>query len=655
MKLKDFYSTYLANLISAGGLATRSKLSATAIKPAFNKILTQKSITYSWIVGEVPTNLSFNLTLVIRKSMKERFPTIKTIVSRHTKRVIVPVQSNVFKRRLSAAVNLYEDFKQVYEEKLNTSERALGKVFRFGSRTIAVNKDVIAKHKAKADSFLYVNNAKRNGAGFYETYYVIQAHGEDLDELNRYNEALTEMLEGMGVTSYFIYGDISNFLKNFGPATAPVGDLKKFPSMLMSDENLSMITPTKTRGLFSSGTGVPFGMDIYSYLPAFVNLFRSSAAQVFLVSAIAGYGKSALIFMILLYLLTDEVHINVVDMKGDEYRKLFPFMSSRIEIDMDTDTWVNTMRIDDLGIKDYDGGEAYKMAIASTVSIFKEATSITEKEGSAYDVESFLNFAVTKCYDTLSGFDVKDPDTYDLTKKLTFSMVIDNLRGLAEGKYNDDQRKTLDLLIQRSMNEFKSEHLPADKEITLSQVLKVSYVVYSFNKSKSVGSRKRENVKVLMCSSLNKKKHYYRRKERKHTIEIYEEVQITDQVGDAGQLVKLIKDDVTIGRSDNVSVFLITNALSVLNDPEMKSVKSNLTGLIIGKISKDDQEILKTMNGGNDIIDDVEVISSNGGSKLKHCFAIRYDDGFESDNTVIKAIIPPEIEERIRQRDTMED
>src|SRR5690606_35613131 len=155
-------------------------------------------------------------------------------------------------------------------------------------------------------------------------------------------------------------------MTNFGPSTLDNGNLKNFYPFLTTDENLSALAPTMTRGLFGNGKGVMFGSDIMSKYPVHVDMFNTSTAQVILVCAMSGFGKTAFVQMLTPNILIERAHVSVVDMKGDEWEKIFPIIGNSYEkIDMDLGLWVNTMRIDDLPVSAGEEEEVYNSAISS--------------------------------------------------------------------------------------------------------------------------------------------------------------------------------------------------------------------------------------------------------------------------------------------------
>jgi hypothetical protein len=164
-----------------------------------------------------------------------------------------------------------------------------------------------------------------------------------------------------------------------------------------------------------------------------------------------------------------------------------------------------------------------------------------------------------------------------------------------------------------------------------------------------------DRIKVHMVATLNAKKSYVRRKNGEHTVEVYEEGTRAEDTGSegAGSLLNVISHRVTGSRSNNVSILLLTNSLSMFDSPRAKAIKSNITSYIVGKIDDSDLKSLREDFHCEDIANYIERISFSGDAKLKNAFAALIDTGKTKDKALFKIRIPDSIERRLRTRDVV--
>lgn len=651
MKLADLYAEYFANLISGGNLINRDKISLLGIRPLFDRYLTNQYITKAWMIVGVPVHFDKNLTQLIRTEMHEIHPSVTTIVHMYNSPVDVKVFSDSFRRHMRASADQFYKYREVFESLSDVDkETGLDERDASGGR-IRIDSDTLNSIKDSYDSYMYVHHACTTGKTFSNTFYFIQASCKKKEDMNKYSKDLEKMLRGLGVYIRRVRGNVGQYLDNFCPATFMQDKPGKFRTMLMSQENIAAFMPTVTKGLVGK-KGVMIGMDWDTKLPFRLDLTSAGAAQVILIEGKSGCGKTMLSFAIAVALISFCVHCSVTDIKGGEWSKLKKYVDT-LEIDMSGESarFVNLMRLDDLNCTPENSAEAYDRAIMNTVGLFEVCTNLQESEGNPADLRSILNQAVEKVYST-AGVIKRNPKTFDRTRNFQYSDVLEILSTLEYSKtYTDQQRKICRLVKVRSSVYMMGEgrYSAAFKnELTVADVLNTPLIIYNFNKNVGESLDMIDNIRVFMSRCLDSRKHFVRKQKGLHQAAFYEELQ---RCGSMGVFVRNISADVTGSRSNNLTVFLLMNAISTLDAGAFAAIKSNITTKIIGLSNTSDIKKLVSDYDCGDIENYMYKIHSNKNGAYNNCFAVSYDVGNDKDSLILKSILPKDMLETFATRD----
>ena len=653
LKLTDLYAEYFANLISGGNLINRDKISLLGIRPLFDRYLTNQYITKAWMVVGIPVHFNKNLTQLIRTEMHEIHPEVTTIIHMYNSPVNVKIFSDNFKRHMRAAADNYYRYRDVFES-LSDVDKETGIAERDGSGgRISIDSDTLNSIKDNYDSYMYVHHAVANGKTFSNTYYFIQASCKRKEEMNKYSKDLEKMLRGLGIYLRSIHGNVGQYLDNFCPAAFMQVSPSKYRTMLMSQENIAALMPSNTKGLVGK-RGIMIGMDWDTKLPFRLDLTSAGAAQVILIEGMSGCGKTLLSFEIAVELTSFGVHCSVTDIKGGEWSKLNKYVDT-LEIDMSGDSarFVNLMRLDDLECTPADSSEAYDKAIMNTVGLFEVCTNLQESEGNASDLRSILNQAVEKVYST-AGIVKTNPKTFQKTRYFQYADVLDVLSTLEYSRsYSDQQRMLCKLIKVRCSAYFLGEgrYSAAFKnELTVSDVLDTPLIIYNFNKNAGETLDMIDNIRVFMSRCLDSRKHFIRKKKGLHQAAFYEELQ---RCGSMGTFINNISADVTGSRSNNLTVFLLMNAISTMDSQAFAAIKSNITTKIIGKSTNKDIERLVKEYDCEDIEQSLQLIRKNTSGKYTNCFGISFDVGNDKDTLILKTVLPKDMLETFKTRDSI--
>jgi hypothetical protein len=652
MKLSDLYSRYILDWLSSGGLIARDKISSIGIKPSFDRILTKKYVTKVWQVVSVPIDFSQNLTELIRVEMSVACPTVKTTVYMINVPTNINVTSDTFTRALSLANDKADSFDELFSS-LSEKDRQIGKTFQLsGGRKYTMRKSDGSRLKYRKDSYNYVYSHTLNGGEFTKSYIFVHAQSEDNADLKQYRKKIGVLFRSRQIIFNELSGNMSNYLTNFGPATYTQGDVRRFPTVLTSDENMASMVPYRTQGLVG-GKGILMGVDMKSRFPLILDFFASPSAQILLWVAMSGEGKTLAAQAAALSFMGDHHHVSVTDIKGGEWEKLSVYVNTLV-ISMDdvNPRFVNTMRIDDMEVTKENCYFTFRNAVTGTVQLFCLMINLLSKEGNISDLEGILEEAIIKVYNKHNVYP-NNPRTFINSKTIKFSEVIEPIIDLKKSSsYTDEKKKLCTLAADRLSTYFRSEGRYADafrNEVTLAEVINTPLIIYSFNKNANTMLDTMDSLRVFMSQFLSLKKQFYRKNKGLHTVDYYEELQRSDQFGN---LLKVIAHATTGSRSNNVVINLLLNTLSAFDNPGFKAIESNITTVVCGKVQSIDIEYLIKM-GHHQIIPDVQKISYDTTLRYKNNFAVSYNTGAEIDSTIYKVMLPDYMEKQLRTRDVV--
>ena len=468
-----------------------------------------------------------------------------------------------------------------------------------------------------------------------------------------YEGELYGLLDKFKVAYGDITGELTPYLNNYCPAVYKQQEMKKTYPMLMSEQNLSLFMPNKTQGLVG-GNGLMLGIEWTNKLPLMINFFESSAAQVIMLCGKTGCGKTYTAFNVCVNAIGIGVHASALDLKGNEWCKLSPFVDTLvISMDEADSRFVNTLRLDDLDCDESNCLDMFNTAVNGTIMLMSIIVNLMEIEGNPTDLEAVLRLAINKLY-SKNGVIAENPATFYKTRSMKYGALLEIIDELmSSNSFNEEQHKMCNLIKSRCANYFAPEGLYSylfRNEITVGEILNSPLVIYSFNKNAGGELDNLDTLKVFMVQFLDSKKQELRKRKKLHTFAFYEELQRCQQ---SEKLISYISSRVTGSRSSNVSVFLLFNAISIFRNGELAQIKSNITTRIIGKMDEEDIKILSADFGCKPIEGMLKAIADPESTKYNNCFAIQYDTGLHSDKAIFKTFLPLEIEENFNTRDRM--
>jgi hypothetical protein len=653
--LLAMYAEYFANWLTNGRLIAKDKISAIGIKSIYNRFITKKYITKVWCVCALPVTYNNNITDGIRNIMFQNFPNVKTTILTYNVPINVNYDNRLFRNQYEKAMADYEKYGQ-YFASLRSDEQAMGKEVSLGrGKYYRFNKSDLMKYKDVKDSYEYVYKSCVEQKQFMYTYYFIQASAKNQKDIDKYSKKLEGLLTADKILYQELKGCISEYLTNYGPATfLHSHESKKISPMLFSEDNLASQMSYRTKGLVG-GSGIMVGLDWQTKLPFLWNPFESTSAQVIAVDAKSGEGKTYMCFAICQQIIGCGIHCSEIDIKGNEWIKMAPFVKTKVlSMDDAHPRFVNTLRLDDLNATKENAYDLYMNAVRGTISLLSLMVDLQPNEGSRGDLEMLLEKAVTKLF-TKHEVYPSNPATFIRTKNLKYPEVLDIVDELKNTQsYTKTITSLCDLIRTRCSPFFLSGSRYSamfENEITVGEILETPNVVYSFNKNANGELDNLDSIKVFMVQFLDSKKHEMRKQQGLHTVAFYEELQ---RCKNNGILLNYISSRVTGSRSSNVSIFLLFNAISALDADGFSQIRSNITTKIIGKVTEKDIDKLVNDYECGPIEKYLRLINNPESTGYKNCFAIQYDTGKSADKAIIRAELPDYMWEQFNTREVVD-
>lgn len=670
MSKLNMYGYYFMNLITRGLRMRKGEISADGIVTKYDSVLTRNYTRKILAVREFTTlDIGNPMARIFRSELIKKFKGIKVFIHLDCKSNQLDIKDLTYLRRYKRAEDMFNQYS--YEiENMSGSEKVTGKVYRGRKgEKIKVTEADLRKYRNIFRSYEYVTETIMQGGQFFDTGYFVEILIPDIYDPKMVMEEAINICDIAGLSCEVIESKTSKFLANKS-LTAVDNTTKEFPKMLFSSEDIAMNSSYMSPGLVG-GYGILHGIDKFSGLPLLINYFNSGGAKVGLILAESGAGKTFQAFMMCLQFIAEGIHCSVIDIKGAEWIKLkrLGVKTVVIKLNNTVSSFVNLLRLDDLvtsKTKTEDLLEYYNLAVTGTIKLLSAMVDIRPEEGHPLDVELILREAVSKVFNSCcTGFSKTNADSFKTTSNLTYMKVIEQVRKFGEEAVSDikdrahydERRADLCRLIDKRCTPFldsASDSYLLKNEITLKEILNAELVIYEMDKNQDTQASIADTVRVIMAQFLDVKKHHIRKQQGLQTVAFYEELQ---RCGDMKTLMDFITAMVTGGRSNNLAVFLLLNAISTFDNDAFSAIKSNITLYLIGKIKSGDiatlcndfdcgdlAEYLYCINPEADKDSPKEVKARRLQEDFSKCFAIKFrTDESRYDKTIYKLELPERV------------
>lgn len=657
--LGNLYAEYIANWLTGGALIRKEKMSAMSIKPTYHSIITQRGFKKVWCVRGVPTEFNENITQFFRQEIAKDMKGVKVIVNMHLEHTEEAPDTDKYRRYMESRVASYDVYKEIFEG-LSRTKKMTGSTLRdpMTGQRIRVNEATLKNLENEVNSYMYVFDKYKVGVQFGYCNYFVEVIVDDKVKFDLIEKRMRTSTMQYGLYLQEITGSLSKYMRNYGPAGFKTENIENVNSMLMSTENLTAFSPFDAQGLVG-GSGILFGINYVTKLPVCFNFTEASTAQVAILVAKSGHGKTYMTCGLVLSMLALNHHVNVMDWKGREYTPLLDFCKG-VVINMSTSdpSFVNPLRLDDIGMVDKELAiPLFKSAMDGAKTLLIIMTNLQPGEGNLVDLEVILNDAILKLF-SQHGVSPKRPETFKYTASWKLDMLIPIMVDLSTSKsYTDEQRKLCKLVANRC-SMFMEDGMYEDmlkNEITLRKVLTSPLVIYNMNKNEDTKEDPvRDAMNIAMMSFLNNKKSLVLKRAGMFSEDVYEELQ---RVKGNLPVIKYISERVTGSRSDNKNVWLLFNTLAIFEntntimDTYVDAIRSNITTALFGFMSEGDIELMKKLfkEEFEDIYEYTEKIAKNQ-EYLHNYFALHVNTGKTIEKALVKASLPDNISEAFQTR-----
>lgn len=675
MSKLSMYGYYFLNAISRGNLLRKGEIAADGIKSRFGSIYTRRYTKKVYCLTEFPVlDYGNPVARIIRSEMLISFPKVKIFIHPYVENKRINIKDLNFLRKFNREQEIYDDYKSAMD-RMNKSDKITGKkIYGENGRSFTIRESDYLKHREIYRSYEYViDNIKEDRYKFFNVCYFVELLIPDNIKISNVTDRLVSILDKLGINYFPLENKTARFLSNYS-LTACKKESKLFPSMLFSSEDLAMNSSYMSPGVVASD-GMLLGKDLLSNMPFMPNFYCTGGAKVVMILAESGFGKSYTAFDIASQFPAFKTHVSVLDIKGNEWTKPLQKMGLdvlTVHMDSKTGTYVNFLRLDDIvtpNMSKADIEEVLDMAVTGTEQLLATMVALQPNEGNEVDVYDILREAIIKLYTRGdNGFNKDDPSTYYKTRDFTYKNVLDIIAEFGQtavkdannvANYDVERARLCRLICKRCAPYVQATNSIGSlfkHEISVKDVLDKEAVVYSLGLNATNNPGIANTVRILMMQFLDTKKQYIRKKKGLYTAAFYEELQ---RCGDMKAVVKFISSMVTGGRSNNLIIFLLLNAISTFDDDQFKPIKSNITMVFAGRLKKEDidrlvkefdcSEIEDYLYDINPAADPSRNRSTLKSANLGNAFAARFKVGETTyDKAIFRTELPSQISEIFR-------
>lgn len=546
------------------------------------------------------------------------------------------------------------------------------------------NKSIAAmdSRERRRDSLVYLADAekrRKRNLFKYRTLMVISGYrGEPFDK------TVFEVLEyckNVGIVVTRVERDLPEYLRAFSPFSAQLSSsvLKGVGSNTIPDEQIARLS-SYTQGKIGK-SGIMFGSDIYSGFPVYKQLKKSDTdAEIILITAETGGGKSFFLKALLIQLLADDKYNGTInDIEGSEYLPLAGFLSENDEVVVlnmaeGEGCYYDPFEITPTGIEDLDKN-LFSFCKSFTNSYFRVLIGESLLEDNDW-AQKIVNNAISAAYTEL-GVEEGDPETWGNTSGYDLFYVYSKFKDLYEEclelegknaedlelheryKLNPGYKDSLDRVVAKLseyFEPFENGGIRSDvfsRKVSLEDIVNAKLLVNSFGmegRSADTIDKTQMALTQLSAANISYIRSIFSKAAGKFNFKVWEEFQ---RWGTFPGSTNTIKTAITGGRKLGDVNFIVTNNVKELLDDDRFAIFDNTTSFAIGAIaSASTREALCRELSVPTLLDELDSIVLKKGNaetfEQQDAIASVYDKAFlvcldKSVSTITKMILPDSI------------
>lgn len=648
MDAKEIGSLYihlLYNSITKGRKIKKEHLDGISLSVFYDKIITRQKYKSVINIIKLPRNFKGNVKSDIRDLCSLNYRDVEVNFLDYFTPLKIPKGNENLKNEFNRAVEDLNSYEEQFNN-LNKAKKTNGAKLKGKSGYYTLDKALVENYRDKVESFDYAFNCKSK---FFLGYYHIEVVANEKDRLETCMIDIENYLIKNRIEHNILTGELSNYLSNFSPSGLRTLQKTQSIAQIVSTENMASQITFYEKGVIES-LGNYSGTDVNNNAPIFINFTISTDAQVILVSAITGGGKTYFVINQLQgHLCYYDRHVCIMDYKGFEYTPMLEKYKG-IEIKM-KDGFVNILDISKLveelpGLPDKMYKTMFDEAIEGTVDLLLEMSSVSNKE-SREDLRAYIKEAINKKYSSM-GVRREDTYTYADSKGITYAHIVDMLLEFSRQPSVSVEDSKLLKLASKRMDEFtdSSKSDLMQNEIDFAEVLKNRLVIFNFERNtKDAKFSVVDGLRIHMMRFIINKKTAYLKFLKMYLVVVYEELQRAGTESGNG-IMSGLNSDVTGGRSDGKIIYMCANSLNFLlqKNEDAQAIAANIKTIALGYIESKEYLHFKELVNIEIIEKDVEKIMSDK-QKYEKCFAIKVDTGAVFDKYLVKVQLPTEATE----------
>lgn len=441
------------------------------------------------------------------------------------------------------------------------------------------------------DSLLYFSDATTlRSCGLFKATMVVQITGKRGVLFDNSVKKVLECANRLGVTLTRIMYDIPETVKAVSPfshAFSAEVD-RNMPVNVYTDEIAARFT-AYSQGV-TGHSGLYYGSDVHTGSPVLKPVKATKEdAEVWLVTAQTGGGKSFFTKFLILQLVAMGCNCTILDVEGKEYLSMARFLSHSskvlvVNLGEGTGRYFDPMAIaPPVGNKEIDS-ESRKMSMDCTVSMFKVLLGRMYDDSTWFD--TVISDAVALTYRKVGVTD--DPKTWSKSKSLTLHSVYKTLPELKGTQSNIDYDNAVDSAVTWLAKYFIPGGVRSDlfrSRISISDVADADFIICSFGMAGRDQSTVDETQMALMqlgAAQLSHQRSIFSCARGKYNVKVWEEVQ---RWGGFKNATSVLKTAITGGRKLGDISIVVTNDPGSLLENDPFALVNNSTAKFIGKLN----------------------------------------------------------------------